>query len=213
VAALELSQALSGADMPPQRDQAIAQLRLAANCKQGGLECFARHCDAAPSSLRARARAALAERDHATAAAQMCGSGSDAQAVTVVVRPWERGRGVLSASSAQLLWALFRVCGVVAVSGALSDDEAIDRLRVATARHFATQHVALEAYRAQRKQPREAGAPAPILEGVPNAQHAQCPIYTPMPQCPNALWPSAAMPYGPVPQCPNAQCPTPMPNR
>ena len=29
--------------------------------------------------------------------------------------------------------ALFRVCGVVAVSGALSDDAAIERLRVATA--------------------------------------------------------------------------------
>ena len=106
----------------------------------------------------------------------MCGAGSDAQAVTVEVRPWERDRGVLSASSAQLLWALFRVCGVVAVSGALSDDEAIERLRVATARHFATQHVALEAYRAQRKKPGEAGAPAPILEGVPSAQTPNCPI-------------------------------------
>ena len=136
MAALELSQALSGADMPAQRDQAIAQLRLAANCKQSGPACFAQHCNAAPGSPRARARAALAEREHATAAAQMCGAGSDAQAVTVEVRPWERDRGVLSASSAQLLWALFRVCGVVAVSGALSDEAAIERLRVATARHF-----------------------------------------------------------------------------
>ena len=99
MAALELSQALSGADMPAQRDQAIAQLRLAANCKQSGPACFARHCNAAPGSPRARARAALAEREHATAAAQMCGAGSDAQAVTVEVRPWElvrvrvRGRG------------------------------------------------------------------------------------------------------------------------
>ena len=95
---------------------------------------------------------------------------------------------------------------MVAVSGALSDDAAIERLRVATARHFATQHVALEAYRTQRKKPREAGAPAPILEGVFNAQclmpNAQCPM--PNAQCPmpNAQCPNAQ-------QFLNAQCPIP----
>ena len=134
VAAFDLAHALAGGDGPEDESRrgAIEMLHHAAGCSAGvsADRCHAERCAAAVGSQHSRARRALALPNHDDAVAELCGTGEPAR-VTVALPEWERRRGVLSARTALLVWATFRVCGVVAVEAVL-DTAAVERVREAS---------------------------------------------------------------------------------
>ena len=131
VAALELSSALGGEQsIPPElfgafREMYSSEGDACASASSSATECFEKACDAGRASRYGRARLALADSDHFSAVDLLCVL--DATEMTVRPKAWERERQALSAHSAFTIWALFRVCGVVAVTDVL-EGEAVERV-------------------------------------------------------------------------------------
>ena len=135
VAAMEFGEAVSGKPNG-QMVEVLQALR-----PSGG---FAKRCITSHSSRYARARRTLAVESHEAAVAVLCLPNSED--MTVPLKPYERERGVLSAGTALQVWALFRVCGVVAVRDALMTSD-VERARVATDLKFETKRRSVEEFR------------------------------------------------------------------
>ena len=135
VAAMEFGAAVSGTP----NGQLVDVLR--ALRKSGG---FAKRCITSHSSRYNRARRALVVESHEAAVAMLCLP--DPDEMTVKLKPYERERGILSAGTALQVWALFRVCGVVAVRGALETFDT-ERARLATESQFETKRKSIEKFR------------------------------------------------------------------
>ena len=154
------------------QEHTAAALRRATGCPPDGGDdcaeaaCAAWHGGGAAAERHVAARRALAtlhathgggtaaER-HRRAAAQLCTPAS-VERVTVELRPYERQRQVLGAVSAYQAWALFRVCGVVALGGAVGLN-AVERARNATLSELEASLPAIRHYRDARRQARARG--------------------------------------------------------
>ena len=119
----------------------------------GGTAGFERRCTAGKMSRYGRARRALGllakGGKHDAAVAALCKP--DATELTVTMRTWEMRRGVLSAATTYELWALFRVCGVVALRDAI-EAPVVQRVRAAIEVSLAEAMPTIEAYREQQEQ-------------------------------------------------------------
>jgi ectoine hydroxylase-related dioxygenase (phytanoyl-CoA dioxygenase family) len=106
-------------------------------------------------------------RRHLAAVELLCTPASR-ERLTVELRAHEVERQALSAASALQIWALFRVCGVVAIGGVFGA-RAVESARNATLRRLEEEQPAIERYRSERQQQQQQqqgqGRPA-RLEGV-----------------------------------------------
>ena len=171
-AAIALGVALGEEPEAAGQEHTAAALRRAAGCAPvGGDDCAEAACAAwhgggAAAERHVAARRALATLHttqgggtaaarHRRAAAQLCAPAS-VERVTVELRPYERQRQVLGAVSAYQAWALFRVCGVVALGGAVGV-HAVERARNATLSELEASLPAIRHYRDARRQARARG--------------------------------------------------------
>lgn len=172
-AAIALGVALGEEPEAAGQEHTATALRRAASCAPGGdgedcaeAACAAWHGGGAAAERHVAARRALATLHgtkgggtaaarHRRAAAQLCAPAS-VERVTVELRPYERQRQVLGAVSAYQAWALFRVCGVVALGGAVGV-HAVERARNATLSELEASLPAIRHYRDARRQARARG--------------------------------------------------------
>ena len=94
-------------------------------------------------------------RRHLRAVERLCAPATP-ERVTVHLRPFEHSRQALSAVSAYQAWAIFRVCGVVAMADALGQ-HVVERTRETIRRKLDDSMPAIERYREERR--RDAAKP------------------------------------------------------
>ncbi len=158
IAAFGLSASLATSDGAQETSSAgqAGALRLL-----GGVAGFEGKCAAGKRSRYGRARRALAllatGAGHAAAVSALCTP--SAAALTVEPRAWEARRGVLSAQTTLEVLALFRVCGVVAVSDAVGA-AAVDRMRAAVDGRLNEELPTIDRHRAELRAREAASEPS-----------------------------------------------------
>lgn len=169
--AIELGVKLGADAEASGRDETLGTLADVAGCVAKGItSCIATACGAWLGGDEAQARFTAAQRAleishgsgggssssslppamrHLQAVDALCAPASVSR-VTIAIRPFERRRQAISAATAFSTWAVFRTCGVVALSGALSE-AAVARAREATAERLEAAMPTITRYRQERR--------------------------------------------------------------